>query len=164
MKRLMPLCVILLISLLYPSYGKDCSQWIKAQLDSMETSYTITEDGTFKLEFPVEFSVDGRTQLVFIDSKTESFLANDVLEIWSPVFCCEGPLSAEIANMLLKDNSENLVGFWQINTSSSGKSYVIFKMVYDAENIKKLLSLYLFTVASAADDMEKKLTNGGDQY
>ncbi len=160
----MGLCVILLISILYPVYAKDCSQWIKAQLDSMGTSYTITEDGAFKLEYPVEFSVDGRTQLVFIASKTENFLANDVLEIWSPAFSCEGPLSAEIANILLKDNSDNLVGFWEINTSSSGKSYVIFKVVYDAENIKKLFSLYVLAVASAADDMEKKLTNGGDQY
>ncbi len=163
MKRLTPLCFILLPSILYPVYAKDCTQWIKAQLDSMSASYTITEAGRFKVEYPVDFSVDGRTQLVFIDSKTQNFFTEDVLEIWSPVYSCRGPLSAEIANKLLKDNSEHLVGFWEVNTDSEGASFVLFKTVYEAEAIKKWFSLHIYYIASTADEMEKKLT-GEDKY
>lgn len=159
----MPLCVILLISLLYPAYGKDCKQWIKAKLDSMSAPYTITETGDFRVEFPVEFSVDGRTQFLFIDPDSKEFFTEDVIEIWSPVYSCNGPVSAEIANKLLKDNAEHLVGFWNVVTNSEGGSYVIFKRVYDVETIKKMFSLYIFDIASTADDMEKKLT-GEDKY
>ncbi len=76
MKRLIPLCFILLTAILYPGYGKDCSPWIKAKLDSVSASYTVTEDGEFKWEYPVEFAVDGRTQLVFINSKSKDFLSD----------------------------------------------------------------------------------------
>jgi hypothetical protein len=129
----------------------------------MPVSYKITEAGNFRVEFPVELSVDGRTQLVFIDSKTKLFYTDDVMEIWFPVYSCNGPIAAEIANKLLNDNAEHLVGSWEGVTDSEGTSVVLFKTVYKAEHIKKWFGLILFSIASTADEMEKKLT-GEDKY
>jgi hypothetical protein len=133
---------------------------IAAALDEAELKYEVDNDGDFKLTFELE---NGRTQMVFINSKTAKLGELEIRNVWSPAMATEGPLDAEVANALLVENDQVKLGGWRVEANANGKRYAFFAAQIDAEADGDTLKQVLEAVVENADAKEKELTNG-DMY
>lgn len=121
--------------------------------------YETTETGRYKLLYETD---GGRTQIVFINSKTQRLGEFEVREVWSPVYLSSSNLPGNSALALLQANSDYKVGAWEL-TSSDGQYMVSFSVKLPADLDAGMLSSVLSAVASTADEVEKQLS-GEDKY
>lgn len=131
---------------------------VKKLLDELQLKYEIDSDKDFKLVF--EVGEAGRSQVVWIRSRTETYRNLEIREIMSPGYAAvDGELPHDVALKLLADNRAKKMGAWQ----KDGKYGVFVAHVaaqLDAEGLKSAL---LFTV-EAADEMEQQLTGDRDEF
>lgn len=132
---------------------------IEAQLESAELEYTIDEDGDFRLEYALP---DGRTQVVWVASRTSTLYALEMRDLWSVAMRSRGAPSAELANRLLQDNAARILGAWQVQRS--GDEYlVLFSAQLPATADLATVVQAMEAVMATADAMEKDLT-GSDEF
>ena len=130
---------------------------VKTALESEGIKFAISNTGNFRMTFNVG---DDRTQLVFVDSKTEFKGDFETREIWS--FAYQGPsLDESQIESLLIENGKFKVGGWRL-LSSQGKDHILFTIRVPAEFDGKSLRTLISTVASSADKLERKLTGKDD--
>jgi hypothetical protein len=135
---------------------------IKAQLDQLGYKYELTVDGDFKL-IPIK-TEDGRSQLVYVNASTQQYSSLEIREVMSPAYLSSGPLSAAVANRLLRENSEVKFGAWRVEPHSNGQKYLaLFAVQISATSDAETLRLAIKSVLLVADRMEKELT-GTDDY
>jgi len=133
---------------------------VKAALDELGLKYEIDKDGDFKLVF--EFEEDGRSQLGYINSKTEHFEQFEIREIWSPAYQSAEPFSARVANRLLEDSFSKKLGGWQ-TMLNNGQNVAVFAAKVSADSDPTSLYAAIRLVYATADEMEKELL-GTDDY
>lgn len=132
---------------------------VEKLLKESELNYTIDEDGDFRLEFALD---DDRSQLVWISSKTASYEVIEVRDVWSVAFRSKEPLSAEVANQVLRKNGEMILGAWQLK--KWGDDYVLAYAAQVAANTDAAsLESAAEAVVVSADELEKELT-GKDEF
>lgn len=132
---------------------------VEKLLEEADLNYTIDEDGDFRLEFALE---DDRSQLVWISSKTASYEVLEVRDVWSVAFRSREPLSAEVANLVLRRNGEMILGAWQVR--KWGDDYVLAYAAQVAANADAAsLESAAEAVVVTADELEKELT-GKDEF
>lgn len=132
---------------------------IQASLEELGFKYEIDKEGDFKVVIRTQ---DGRTQLVWIISKTQRYGKLEIREIVSPAYLSNEPLSLEVANQLLEDNTLTKLGAWQIFKQDKGHLAMFVAKIpadSDANNLGDSLEI----VARSADAMENKLT-GKDKF
>jgi hypothetical protein len=135
---------------------------VKALLEQLGYKYELTVDGDFKL-VPIK-TEDGRSQLVYVNSNTQQYSSLEIREIMSPAYLSNGPLSAAVANRLLRENSEVKFGAWRVELHSNGQKYLaLFAVQISANADAETLRLAIKSVLLVADRMEKELT-GTDDY
>lgn len=132
---------------------------VKALLEQLGYKFTITNSGNYRLEFETE---DSRSQLVFINSTTQSYKNFEIREIWSTAYEAKGSLPDGIAGRLLEDTEASKLGFWAI--SKGDKSTIaVYEVRLAANADKDSLNSALINVIKSADAMEKELT-GADTF
>lgn len=132
---------------------------VEKLIEEADLNYTIDEDGDFRLEFALE---DDRSQLVWISSKTASYEVLEVRDVWSVAFRSREPLSAEVANLVLRRNGEMILGAWQVR--KWGDDYVLAYAAQVAANADAAsLESAAEAVVVTADELEKELT-GKDEF
>jgi hypothetical protein len=135
---------------------------VKALLDQIGYKYEINADGDYKL-IPVA-TENGRSQLAYVISKTQQYSTLEIREVMSPAFLSTGPLSAAVANRLLRENSEVKFGAWRVELHNNGQKYLaLFAVQINANSDAETLRLAIKSVLLVADRMEKELT-GTDDY
>jgi hypothetical protein len=135
---------------------------VKARLDQLGYKYELNVDGDFKLT-PIE-TEDGRSQLAYVISKTQQYGTLEIREVMSPAYLSTGPLSAAVANRLLRENSEVKFGAWRVESHNNGQKYLaLFAVQITANSDAETLRLAIKSVLLVADRMEKELT-GTDDY
>jgi hypothetical protein len=135
---------------------------VKALLDQIGYKYEINADGDYKL-IPVA-TENGRSQLAYVISKTQQYSTLEIREVMSPAFLSTGPLSAAVANRLLRENSEVKFGAWRVEPHNNGQKYLaLFAVQISANADAETLRLAIKSVLLVADRMEKELT-GTDDY
>jgi hypothetical protein len=154
--------LVLLFALAVNVGAQDYDQSVKRQLDLMELDYEIDEHGDFKFLWPVG---DNRTQLVWINSTTNSYLGQEIREVWSPANVYSGPLPADVANMMLLDSYEKIMGGWYVyQEQEGGRRICAFCTKILANADRETLRAALMITAQAADEMEYITTDGADAY
>ena len=154
MKRICILAAILAGLLGNAAHAEDAS--VANRLNESGMSYEVDDDGDFKLIY--SYSKEGRTQIVFVASKTETVNSLTIREVFAPALdISEHGLTGETAIELLNDSSTIKLGSWEIR---SDVLYLVAK-VREPLNADDLVSV-MDAVAESADDMEIKLTGGGD--
>ena len=128
---------------------------LKALLDKQKIKYEIDSDGDYKITFDLG---NGRSQLVWVRSKTEAYGDLKVREIWSPGYKLDGELSAKIANRLLEHSHSMILGGW-----TKQKTYVMFVVKILATATPQQVRDAAEAAADAADEMEQELTPGTDE-
>lgn len=134
---------------------------VRAALDQVGIKYEIDSDGDYRLILP---ATGNRTQLVFINSKTEKYANLEVREVWSEVLRNEGPLPASIANKLLRNSFEVKIGAWQTMYSQQRNLYIaVFAAKIAADTDGATLQTVLRSVIDTSDKMELELTGKDDK-
>jgi hypothetical protein len=147
---------------------------VKAALDRIGYKYELNKENDYKLT-PIQTeqtgtSADGkpiwRSQLVYVNSNTERYGALEIREVLAPAFLSSGPLSATVANRLLRENNIVKLGSWRlvpITTGPNAGSYLaMFAAQISADSDAESLRLAIKSVILIADRMEKELTNADD--
>ena len=135
---------------------------VKVLLDQIGYKYELTASGDFKL-IPIK-TEDGRSQLVYVNSNTQQYSSLEIREVLSPAYLSTGPLSAAVANRLLRENGEVKFGAWRVEIHNNGQKYLaLFAVQIAANSDAETLRLAIKSVLLVADRMEKELT-GTDDY
>ncbi len=147
---------------------------VKAALDEIGYKFEMNADNDYKL-LPIETeqagtSADGkpiwRSQLVYVNSNTEKYGSLEIREVLAPAFLSDGPLSAVVANRLLRENNTVKLGSWRLVAINSGPNAGKYLLMYAAQiganSDAESLRLTIKSVILIADRMEKELTNKDD--
>lgn len=148
---------------------------VKTVLEEIGYKYELTEDNDYKL-VPIKTEEAGkdatgkpvfRSQLVYVNSNTEKYGTLEIREVLAPAFLSNGPLSATVANRLLRENNSVKLGSWRLVSITSGPNTGKFLLMYAAQisanGDAEALRLAIKSVLVIADRMEKELT-GADDY
>jgi hypothetical protein len=150
---------VLSIALCLPASAATEDPLVRRMLEAKGTKFTVDKDGDFKIV--IEYSDDNdRTQLVYVRSAVETHQTQRVREIWSAAYKAPSDeFSAPIANRLLAASHEMKLGGWV----KQGR-YAVFVVKVPAEAGADDLRGAISYAAGMADDMEKELTKGGDEF
>ena len=130
---------------------------VKKQLDSLKLKYEIDDDGDYKIVMDVG---EGRTQLAYIRSNTETYGSNQVREIWSPGYKAAGDVLPEkVANRLLEYSNEVKLGGWV-----KQKSYAVFVVKIPTSASASELQDALEAAVNSADEIEQEFTGTKDDF
>lgn len=158
-----------------PARKPAADQRVKAALDSIGYKYELTDENDYKL-IPIQTEQAGtkpdgsalyRSQLVYVNSNTEKYGTLEIREVLAPAFLSNGPLSAAVANRLLRENNSVKLGSWRLvvinSGQNAGKYLAMFAAQIAADSDAESLRLTIKSVILIADRMEKELT-GTDDY
>lgn len=125
------------------------------KLNKKDTPYTVDEDGDFRILVNVE---DERTQLVWVRSSVNETDQQRVREIWTyGLRSEERRIPAHVANKLLAENAELIIGSW---ARQDGNAVLIIRIDADAD--ADTLDEAIDLAASIGDRMEQRLVSGDD--
>ena len=132
---------------------------VKRHLEAKDTPYEIDADNDFKITVNTG---EGRTQLVYVLSETQSTGHLAVRELWSVGYQApdQETIPADVANRLLSNSHRMKLGGWV----KQGPGYAIFVIKIPAESSADELDTAIDTVAETADEMEEELTGDKDQF
>jgi hypothetical protein len=133
---------------------------IAKALDALEILYEVDSDADFKILY--EWEDDGRSQIAFLNSATETLDDLELREVWSVGYISDKPLPVEIANRLLEDSYDKKLGAWQV-LKSEDQHIAVYAVKLDANADPQFLMLALEAALTSADEMEKELL-GSDEY
>ena len=118
----------------------------------------VDEDGDYKIL--VSYKSEGRTQVVFVRSVVETYGKQRVREVWSYGYQGDkDQFSSLVANRLLDASNKVKLGSWV----KQGKS-AVFVVKVSAESSADELDDAIDAAGAAADEMEKELTEGKDEF
>jgi hypothetical protein len=135
--------------------GKQGDPRVKRILDSLNIHYSVDQDGDFELAIAFE---DGRSQLAFVNSETQTIGDFEIREVWSVGYVTQGFMDIDTANTLLLENDLMKIGSWrlkQVDDNTFAAAYCIqIAADCDPQSLVNTLNLVL----KVADGMEEKLT------
>jgi hypothetical protein len=131
---------------------------VEAMLKAAGLPFTV-DSGDFRLSYTLP---DGRTQLVWIASKTTKIADTEFRDVWSVANRGKGELPAELAVHLLKENVRMVLGAWQVS-QGEGEYLVVYSYAIPADTTPGFLQEVIEAVTISADRMEKELT-GQDEF
>jgi len=139
---------------------------VATRLDSLSYRYTLTSDNDYKL-IPIQTGDGARTQLVYVNSNTESFGALEIREVLAPTMLLATPVSQAIATRLLAENERAKLGAFRTvavrSGPNAGKQLVLFAVQIPADSDAETLRLAIRSAILFADRIEKEYT-GKDDY
>lgn len=128
---------------------------VAKKLDLMGTPYTTDDDGDYRVLVSV---ADERTQLVWVRSMVHETDEQRVREIWTyGLRSDERRIPAHIANRLLSENMDLIVGAW---ARQEGNAILILKIDADAD--ADTLDEAIDLAAAIGDRMEQRLVTGDE--
>jgi hypothetical protein len=131
---------------------------VEVALKEAGLGYAI-DDGDFRLTYNL---ADGRTQLVWVASKTAVITKLEFRDVWSVACRGKGQVPAELAKRLLTENDRMVLGAWQVNQAPDDY-LVVFLVPVAADADAATLEEIIEAVTLSADRMEKELT-GKDEF
>lgn len=134
---------------------------IRQILDQLSFEYTVTSNGSFKLTLPAD-SAGERTQVVLINSKTETLGKFEIREIWAPAYSAKGQLPRDVANKLLLNSFDQKLGTWQ-TMELEEKFLAVYAIKLAANADAEAVRTAILICMRTADKMEEELTHA-DEY
>jgi hypothetical protein len=125
---------------------------VRQALEAEAWPYEISPNHNFRVI--VNYSGEGRTQLVFVASQTSAVRGREWRKVWSKAFEVIGRLAWEQALALLLDSDRHARGGWYIE-EWDGNTAAFFQVSLPADATPADLEDTIYTVAEVADEMEK---------
>jgi len=133
---------------------------VRRALEQLECPYEVDADGDFKITVKL---AENRTQLVLINSNTESFAGMEIREVYSLGYIGDGDPDEHLLKLLLLENGTVKFGAWRLIESKNGTVGVVFAAHIAASIDAKVLDSIIDVVAAKADEFEKRVS-GTDEY
>ncbi len=105
---------------------------------------------------------DGRTQVAWVISKTNTYGSMEIREIISPAFKTGGTLSTAMALRLLQENNKFKIGAWRLVGEGANQA-VYYAIQISADVDAQSLSAAITSATLIADALEKEIV-GTDDY
>lgn len=132
------------------------SRSVEDRFEELGIRAEIDEDGDYKLG--INWSNEGRSQIVFVSGRTEEVGGLVIREVFSAAaLVTEHDITGAKALELLEASGNTKLGAWEIR---DGVVYYVAK-IPDSFNAKELDTV-LTIVSESADDKEIELTGGKD--
>jgi len=124
------------------------------QLDRLGWQYKTTGSGNYSIVKDLD---GGRSQTVYLMSKTESYGGLEIREIWSNAGSMEEQPSQDQLMELLADNNTQKMGAWSVEASDDGSYLVYFSIKVPVYIKDKDLADIIDFAATVADEREERL-------
>jgi len=135
-------------------------QRVSKALDEVGWRYEVDRDGDYRVI--MSWQEDGRSQLVFVTSATNTLGGQEIREVWSEGWRREGDsFPPAIAVRLLEANAGYKIGAWELHRVA-GAARAAFTARIPADCPAEFLGKVVSTVAVTADEMEKELLSTDD--
>lgn len=131
---------------------------VEKALKKLDLKYTVDNEGDFKLVFTTE---GDRTQVVFINSKTETLRKMEIREIWSPAAKFSSKPSAALSQALLEKNASFKIGSYSYKKAGDAYFLVFTVQISANASAEELLSVVI-GVAETADAAENEIMGSDD--
>jgi len=134
---------------------------VRERLEQTDLKFEIDEDGDFKLLFEYD---DDRSQIVFINSETETYEDLEIREIWAVGYVPDeenGKVPADVSANLIRANSQIKMGAWQVQKLGD-KEVGVFRATISANADKETILDTLRLVGISADEKEAELLGSDD--
>lgn len=146
-------CLLPLASL--PANAADPS--VEARLNARGTKFTVDDDGDYKVV--LNFTEEGRTQLVYVSGGTEEVGGTLIREVFAPAANIKTDgVTGAVALELLSESRTKKVGAWEV---SGDYLYYVIK-IPDSIDAAQLAAL-IRVAGSIADDKEIELSGDADK-
>lgn len=129
---------------------------VEAALDADGVVYTQEENGDYRMLFEM---ADERSHLVWVSPVTFSYGSIEVREVFATGFEFEGGVPAGVAEQLMKENLNYILGSWALSGDR-----VLFVAKVDADAGPEELGLVMSAVLGAADEFESTVDGGADDW
>lgn len=126
---------------------------VKKALDNAGVKYHIDGDGDFVVVWKLD---EGRSHLVFINSRTTKLGNMELRAVWAPAFIVD-EVSPNNMRALLELNSQYKVGAWGLK-KQGGKYMAFFSLDVSANSAGSALKIFTNVIATTADGIEKTVT------
>ncbi len=133
---------------------------VRNALERSKIPFTIDDDGDFVVQ--LDIGETGRSQVGYISSKTQKAENLEWREIFSFAQKVDGNIDPKLAQKLLLNNAQLILGAWEL-TQDKGKGYAVFSVKIPADSSPEVMSEAIDATLSSADGMEKELS-GKDVY
>ena len=133
-------------------------QRVEKILKQLGLKYKVTEDGDFKLVFTTQ---GDRTQVVFINSRTETLRKMEIREIWSPAAKFSSTPPSALSQALLEKNGSFKIGSYAYKKAGDFYFLVFNVQISANASAEELLSV-LIGVAETADATESDIMQTDD--
>ena len=133
---------------------------VEGALQKLNLAYRIDDDGDFILDWKLS---EGRTQRVYVGSRTFQLGPMEIREVWSIVGYFPYVPPEKLSRTLLEKNSQFKIGSFCYQKRSDGSYLVIFSARVPAEHPSHDLGAVIFAVAQTADEAEKEIM-GTDNF
>ncbi len=132
---------------------------VEGALQKLNLVYHIDEDGDFVLDWELE---DGRTQRVYVGSRTFDLGPMEIREVWSIVGYFPFVPAEKVSRTLLEKNAQLKIGSFCYQKRSDGSYVVVFSARVPAEHPSHELGAVIFAVAQTADETEMEIMGTDD--
>lgn len=151
------LAVLLLSALSGPVLAATADPVVARQLDSLKLKYEVDKDGDYKLVFDLG---EGRSQIVWVRSKTYTYRSDQIREIWSPGYrTSSDAIPEKVANRMLENSNEVKLGGW-VKQGKIGMFVVKVPTSASAEELGDALK----AAAHTADEIEQEFSGKKDEF
>jgi hypothetical protein len=137
---------------------------LKAMLDRRNIIYTIDDYNSFAIKWDTKDNNRSQTCAVLSRVDGDKSGALRVREIVSLAYVTDGPLTAELMDQLLRQNMGTQFGGWALNSGADGTTRLWYLAEIDANASVDAVILASQIVCRMADEKEKELTNGADNF
>ena len=144
----------------YAQLGTSADARLRKVIEAVGWKYEVDSDGDYRMVFRFD---DERTQLVYANGKTVELGNMEIREVWAPGFKVPADASAEMLLDLLRDNNRVKVGAWRV-IKSGDDLVAVFTAQISADADKDTFQTVVQAVSSTADEKEKAVTGGKDDF
>lgn len=141
-----------------PAPAQDAT--VELALTSQGIAYEIDKEGDYRVVYNYD---DKRSQLVLVCTHTEEVGGLKVREVFSYVAHPRKSLSQAALIDLLRENATMKVGAYRLSEDDSG-DFVIFAIHLPTDASPEQLKTAIEVVSETADEKEKVLTSGKDEF
>ena len=141
---------ILLSTAAAPALRAEADQRVKKALDELGVKYTIDDDGDYAVT--IAYEDEGRSQLVFVVSETDSVEGFEIRDVFSFAVMGKTP-TLEMTSGLMRASGKSVIGAFEMDSSGN----ILYLAKIPANLPPKQLHRIIRTVAAYADDAEKEI-------
>ncbi len=132
---------------------------VASALSALSLKFKVNSKGNYVVTYN---QGKGRSQEVFIMSKTETYNDIEIREVWSNAGAFEADPEAATLVDLMTESGKNKIGGWALESQDDGTQLLYYTVKFPADITNDALQMTLEFVADVADARELELFNQDD--